>query len=140
MYLSFKKLEREISCSVLLIRESLAHFWLDMGAHSFSCLSLSSLSSIREILIPLLGRSEMTGFFPSPITKTLAILVAKWLLWASLMWTMSKEPGCFSTCWMIPTLPILLPPVMMTEALFSNLIKLSTSELSRLSYKRYGYI
>lgn len=109
-------------------------------SHSFSCLSLCSLSSIREILIPLLGRREMTGFLPSPITKTLPILVAKVAPLASLMWTMSKLPGCFSTCWIIPTLPMLLPPVMITEAPFSNLIKLSTSEVSRLSYKRLSIL
>jgi len=51
-----------------------------------------------ESLIPLPAKREITGFFPSPMAKMLVILVAKLLPSESLMWTMSKLPGCFSTC------------------------------------------
>lgn len=77
----------------------------------------------------------MTGFFPSPMAKMLVVLVANKFPSASLMWAISKLPGCFSTLYRIPTLPMLLPPVTLTEAPFSNLINPSTSKVSRLSYK-----
>jgi hypothetical protein len=53
-------------------------FKLDIS-HSVatSCLSLKSLSSLRDSLIPLPDRREMTGFLPSPMMKMLLILVAK---------------------------------------------------------------
>jgi hypothetical protein len=46
---------------------------------------------------------------------------------------MSKLPGCFSMCWRIPILPILFPPTIKTEAPFSNLMRPSTSPVSKLS-------
>ena len=105
------------------------------GDHSSLFLSLRFLSSMRPSLMPLEGRREMTAFLPSPMTNTFDERVAKWLPVESLMWAMSKELGCLSTCWRIPTRPMLLPPMMSTWAPFSYLMRLSTSPLSRLTYK-----
>lgn len=100
--------------------------------------NLRSLSSISPSLIPLAGRRVMTDFFPSPMMNTLDALVAKRCPYESLMWAMSKLLGCFSTCWRIPTLPMLLPPMIKTWAPFSYLMRLSTSPVSRFNYNLKG--
>ena len=108
--------------------------------HSSLFLSLRSLSSMSPSLMPREGRREMTGFLPSPTMNTLLERVAKWWPLESLMWAMSKLEGCFSMCWRTPTLPMLLPPMISTCWPFSYLMRLSTSPVSRLSYKANGYI
>lgn len=70
------------------------------------------------------------------MTKQLPILVAKWAPVASFTWAISKLPGCFSMCCRTPTLPMLFPPVRMTWAPFSNLMRPSASPVCRLSYKK----
>ncbi|KAG1681491.1 hypothetical protein GQR58_011757 [Nymphon striatum] len=64
-------------------------------------------------LTPLPFGKETCGLFPFPIIKTLWRRVANMCPSASLMCTMSNEPGCLSLLVMMPTRPKLCPPVIM---------------------------
>ena len=59
---------------------------------------------------------------------TLAILCNVWLMIKinqklTLTCTISKEPGCLSLCMMVPTRPVLRPPVTMHKFPASNLME-----------------
>merc|ERR1740123_1716191 len=56
------------------------------------------------------------------VVVVVVLLVAKTWPLASLTWTMSKEPGCLSRDMMVPTLPVLRPPVIMHRLPESNLM------------------
>lgn len=68
------------------------------------------------------------------MTKTLPRRVANWWFDASLMVTMSKEPGCFSTETMVPTRPVLRPLVIVQVLPTSNFWKLTILPVARSSF------
>jgi len=103
------------------------------SAASSSLPSLMSLSWMGVSLTPCpLGR-EIAEVFPSPITKALLSLVAKTYPAESLMWAMSYDPGCFSTDYKTPILPMLFPPIKTIVAPFVNLTTLLISPVARFN-------
>ncbi|CAL6289543.1 unnamed protein product [Bathycoccus prasinos] len=90
----------------------------------WSTLSSCFLCSSRMVnLIPLPFGKETIGLLPVPMAKTFENRVAKFWPAASVKWTTSKEPLCFSRLLTIPTRPAFLPPVTMHKAPASNLTK-----------------
>lgn len=81
-----------------------------------------SLSSAMVSLTPFPRGRDTTGLLPLPITNTFPNRVANVFPAASLIWTMSCDPGCLSLVSITPTRPKLRPPVTMATFPVSNFV------------------